>query len=214
MEENSTTSEIRVLIVDDHPIVRAGLSLLFAKNRSFIVQGEVGSGQAALQALAIHPVDVVLLDLRLSHESGLDILPKILAIPSAPKVIILSSFDFDEDIYRAAMAGASGYLLKDSTGAEITGAIHMVMDGGLHFPESMTRRIAERANRIGLSPRENEILLMMSKGLTNREIAHALSISHFTVRNHVIHILAKLEASDRTEAVSIAVQQGILGTNF
>lgn len=214
MNDNIQDTSIRILIVDDHPIVRAGLTLLISKEQGFQLEGEVDSGQDALDFLQHRPVDVVLLDLRMPKESGLDVLPRILVSPCTPKVIILSSFDFDEEIYRAAKGGAHGYLLKDASRIEITSAIRQVMVNKLHFPEAIAERIADRNNRQSLSPRELEVLQMMSKGLTNREIAHALSISHFTVRNQVIRILEKLEASDRTEAVSVAIQQGILGTNF
>jgi DNA-binding NarL/FixJ family response regulator len=145
--------------------------------------------------------------------SGLDVLPAIQKREPAPHVIILSSFDYEEDIYRAAKAGASGYLLKDSTRIQIVEAIRSVASGRLHFPKGIAARILEREGRTGLSPREKDVLQMIAKGLTNKEIAHVLLISQFTVRNHVNHILEKLEASDRTEAVSIAMQQGVISVN-
>jgi DNA-binding NarL/FixJ family response regulator len=157
-------------------------------------------------------VDVVLLDLRMPGTTGLDVLPALLALPSPPRVLILSSFDYEEEIYRAAKAGASGYLMKDDTRAQIVQAIHAVAQGELHFPKGIAARIADREGRTGLSPREQDVLIMISKGLTNKEIAHALLISQFTVRNHINHILEKLEATDRTEAVSIAMQQGVITT--
>lgn len=142
--------------------------------------------------------------------SGLDILPALLALRQAPHVLILSSFDYREDIYRAAKAGARGYLTKDATRAQIVGAIRSVARGNLHFPKEIATRLSERESRAGLSPREQDVLAMIAKGLTNKEIARVLVISQFTVRDHVNHILEKLEASDRTEAVSIAMQQGII----
>lgn len=202
---------IRILIVDDHLIVRAGLTTLLGKEDDFLVVGSVDCGNEALGFLDREEVDVVLLDLRMPKRGGLDVLPEIVARQQAPKVLIVSSFEYDEEIYRAAKAGAHGYLTKDATRAEIVEAIRRIAQGNIHFPEAIAARIAERESRAGLSPRENDILIMISKGLTNKEIARALDISQFTVRNHVIHILAKLEASDRTEAVSIAMQMGILG---
>lgn len=202
---------IRILIVDDHLIVRAGLTTLLGKEDDFLVVGSVDCGNEALGFLDREEVDVVLLDLRMPKRGGLDVLPEIIARQQAPKVLIVSSFEYDEEIYRAAKAGAHGYLTKDATRAEIVEAIRRIAQGNIHFPEAIAARIAERESRAGLSPRENDILIMISKGLTNKEIARALDISQFTVRNHVIHILAKLEASDRTEAVSIAMQMGILG---
>ena len=210
MEKQCEAGVIRVLIVDDHPIVRAGLVSLLGKEAGLQVAGSVSGGEAALGFLERHAVDVVLLDLRMPKLGGLDVLPAIRQLRTPPRVVILSSFDYEEEIYRAAKAGASGYLMKDSTRTQIVEALRRVAGGHLHFPNGFAERIAEREGRIGLSPREQDVLMMISKGLTNKEIGRALLISQFTVRNHVNHILEKLEAGDRTEAVSIAMQQGVL----
>lgn len=211
MKTETSCSRIRLLIVDDHLIVRAGLTTLLGKEEKLVVAGAVGSATDALSFLERYEVDVVLLDLRMHGAGGLDILPAILSRNNPPRVLILSSYDYDEDIYRAAKAGASGYLTKDAARNELIQAIEDIAGGRSHFPGSIAMRLAQREARVGLSPREHDVLTMIAKGLTNKEIARALRISQFTVRNHVIHILAKLDASDRTEAVSIAVQQGIFG---
>jgi DNA-binding NarL/FixJ family response regulator len=201
---------LRILIVDDHPIVRAGLLTLLESESGFELVGGVDGGQEALAFLNRHPVDVVLLDIRMPKISGLDVLLSIQQRDPAPYVLILSSFDYEEEIYKAAKGGARGYLMKDSTRAQIVEAIRTVACGELHFPKGIAARLLEREGRCGLSSREKDVLQMIAKGLTNKEIARVLLISQFTVRTHVKHILEKLEASDRTEAISIAMQQGIL----
>ena len=211
MKTQPEQTPIRILVVDDHLIVRAGLTMLLGEEPGFIVAGGVGGGSEALTFLDTNLVEVVLLDLRMPRKSGLDVLREIVARNNPARVLILSSFEYEEEIYRAAKAGARGYLTKDAVRAEIVSAIRRVAAGDLHFSEAIAARIAERESRTGLSPREHDILKMISKGLTNKEIGRALEISQFTVRNHVVHVLAKLEASDRTEAVSIAIQQGVLG---
>lgn len=213
MDKHNEQKPIEILIVDDHPIVRAGLVSLLSKEPGLHVTRSVNSGEAALAFLERHPVEIVLLDLRMPKLGGLDLIPLLCRLPIAPRVLILSSFDYEEEIYRAAKAGARGYLLKDSTRTQIVEALRRVAGGHLHFPNGFAERIAEREARSGLSPREQDVLMMISKGLTNKEIGRALLISQFTVRNHVNHILEKLDAGDRTEAVSIAMQQGVILTS-
>ena len=201
---------VRVLIVDDHPVVRAGLATLLRKEAGLKVTGSAHCGEEALEILKRSPVDVMLLDLRMPSISGIDLLNLLKTMENPPLVLILSSYEYEEEIYRAVKAGARGYVSKNASRAEIAGAIEAVMNGGKYFPENIAALISERAERASLSVREIEILEMVSKGLTNKEIARVLEISQYTVRNHINHISAKLDVGDRTEAVTFALQQGII----
>jgi two-component system, NarL family, response regulator len=201
---------VRVLIVDDHPVVRAGLATLLRKEVGLKVTGSAHSGEEALEILKGSPVDVMLLDIRMPSISGIDLLNLLKNTENPPLVLILSSYEYEEEIYRAVKAGARGYLSKNASRAEIVGAIEAVIRGGKYFPENIAALIAEREERSSLSPREIEILEMVSKGLTNKEIARVLEISQYTVRNHINHISAKLDVGDRTEAATLALQQGII----
>ena len=213
MDTQSPKSPICVLIVDDHPVVRAGLTSLLRRQTGLRVAGAAQTGEEALEIARRTSIDVVLLDLRMPRIGGIELLPQLRSLPDPPAVVILSSYDYEEDIYRAVRAGAAGYLSKDASRAEIVAAIIAVHDGGQSFPPAVAARITQRAARSSLSAREIEILRMVSKGLTNKEIAQVLQISQYTVRNHLNHISAKLEVTDRTEAAMVALQQGIITTN-
>jgi two-component system NarL family response regulator len=141
---------------------------------------------------------------------GLDVLRALKGRADAPKVIVLTSYETDEDIYRAVEAGARGYLLKNTSETEMLSAIHAVHGGRRFFPPSVAARLVERLARASLTARENEILELLAKGLTNRQIGNALHISEHTARNHVNSIIDKLGVSDRTEAVITALQQGLV----
>jgi len=213
MDTPSPKSPIRVLIVDDHPVVCAGLTSLLRRQAGLRVAGSAHSGEEALEIVHHTSIDVVLLDVRMPRISGIELLPLLRSLPNSPTVVMLSSYDYEEDIYRAVRAGAAGYLSKDASRAEIVAAIIAVHGGGQYFPPAVAARIAQRRERSSLSSREIEILRMVSKGLTNKEIAGVLQISQYTVRNHLNHISAKLEVTDRTEAAMVALQQGIIQSN-
>lgn len=203
---------IRVLLADDHPVVRVGLNSMLRKQSGLKIVGAVHGGREALEFLANEPADVMLLDLRMPNMDGIDTLRALHKLLSPPKVVILSNFELDEEVYRAVEAGAMGYLVKDTSRDEIIAAIKAVHAGNTHFPKRIAERLLERKQRNGLSAREVEILELLSKGLTNKAIGHALGISKYTVRNHVNRILEKLEVCDRTEASTVALEQGILPT--
>jgi DNA-binding NarL/FixJ family response regulator len=202
---------VRVLIVDDHPVVRAGLASLLRRQIGLKLAGAAHSAEEAMEVLKRSSVDVMLLDLRMPSINGIDLLNLLKTQDDSPRVIILSSYEFEEEIYRAVKAGARGYLSKNAPREEIVAAIEAVAAGGTYFPERIIQWIEERDARSSLSAREIEILEMVSRGLTNKEIAGVLQISHYTVRNHINHISAKLQVADRTEAATVALRQGIIG---
>jgi two-component system NarL family response regulator len=209
MHKNGSAA-IRILIVDDHPVVRAGLASMLGTQAGLNVVGAVSSGEEALTKLRHEVVDVLLLDLRMPGMSGIDMLGALSRRPAPPRVIVLTSYEMDEDIYRAVQAGARGYLLKDTPQNEMIEAITSVHAGERYIPRHIAARLADRMMRSSLTARELEILEMLAKGLTNKEIGTALEISDHTVRNHVISIIEKLDVSDRTEAATTAIQRGII----
>ena len=208
--QNKMSDKIRILIVDDHPVVRAGLASMLGTQERLEVVGAAWNGQEAFALMEEHRPQVVLLDIRMPGMNGIEILEKMRTMPDGPRVIVLTNFETDEDIYRAVRAGAHGYLLKSTTQKQMIEAILAVAAGERHFPPHIVSRLTERMSRTNLTAREREILEMMSKGLTNKQIGTALDISAYTARNHVNNIIEKLEVADRTEAVAIAIQQGLL----
>jgi DNA-binding NarL/FixJ family response regulator len=208
----ATTSldKIRLLIVDDHPIVRFGLTALLSLQGDIEMAGTAESGRAALELLGKAPIDVILIDLRMPGFSGIETLEKIREVAPTTRSIVLSSFELDEEIYGAVKAGAKGYLHKEAPGEEILTAIRAVHAGRRAFPRRIAERLSHERMTAGLSPRELEILQLVAKGLTNKEVANTLNISQFTVRNHLNHITEKLEVTDRTEAIFVAIQTGLI----
>lgn len=211
LNASGAKAAIRILIVDDHPVVRAGLSSLLRRQSGIRIAGAAHSGEEAMELLRRSTVDVMLLDLRMPTVSGTDLLNLLKTQEGIPRAIILSSYEYEEEIYQAVKAGARGYLSKNAPREEILAAIEAVAAGGTYFSERIAHWIEEREARSSLSSREIEILEMVSRGLTNKEIARILQISHYTVRNHINHITAKLQVADRTEAATVALRQGIIG---
>jgi two-component system, NarL family, response regulator len=201
---------IRILIVDDHPVVVAGLTSMLKTQPGIEVIGSASSGEEALERLRTTPVDVLLLDLRMPGMNGIDTLLAMRSSKINARAIILTSFEADEDIYRAVQAGTQGYLLKDARQAEVVEAIQVVHSGRRYFPRDIADRLAERMTRSDLTVRELEVLHMLARGLTNKEIGSVLDISGNTVRNHVNSIIEKLEVADRTEAATTAILRGII----
>ena len=180
---------IRILIVDDHPVIRAGLRSMLGTQAELEVVGSAASGEEALSKLSQAQPDVLLLDLRMHGMSGVETLLALRRGAHDARVIILTSFETDEDIYRAVQAGAQGYLLKDTSLKEMVEAIRTVHAGKKYIPRDIASRLAERMMRTDLTPREIEILKLLSKGPTNKQIGHALGISENTVKNHVNSVI-------------------------
>lgn len=201
---------IRILIVDDHPVVLAGLTSMLNTQQGIEVLGAASSGEEALEMLRTESTDLLLLDLRMAGMGGIDTLHALKRAKIETRVIILTSYETDEEIYRAVQAGAQGYLLKDAPQSDMIEAIRAVHSGKRYFPRHIAARLAERMMQTSLTARELEVLRMLARGLTNKEIGNALDISGNTVRNHVNSIIEKLEVSDRTEAATTAIHRGLI----
>jgi len=201
---------IRIMLVDDHFIVRMGLIASLQTHPEFQIVAEAGRGDHAIRLYREHRPAVVLLDLRLPDLSGVEVAAQILREFPAAKIIILSSHDLEEEIFRAFQAGAAGYLIKDVSAKELAAAIQSVAGGAKHIPPEIARKLAEHSPGSDLTDRELEVLQMLVKGLNNKEIAKALGFSENTAKFHVKNLFTKLQVSERTEAVTMAFQRGII----
>jgi DNA-binding NarL/FixJ family response regulator len=201
---------IRILCVDDHPLMREGITAVIQNEPDMLVIGEASNGQEALQAFRKHRPDVTLMDLRLPDMSGIDALIAIRAEYSGARVIMLTTFEGDAEIQRALQAGAQGYMLKSMPRKRLVEMIRKVHAGAKSIPTEIAAHLAEHLGDEFLTRREVDVLQKMAGGNRNRDIAEQLFISEETVKGHVKHIMEKLRASDRTEAVAIAVRRGII----
>jgi DNA-binding NarL/FixJ family response regulator len=198
------------MIVDDHPVVRVGLASMLSTLAGIHVVGSASSGREALALLETIAPDVILIDLRMPGMSGIEAIHAINLRSNPPRVLVLTSFDTDEDIYQSVGAGAQGYILKDAPQDRLLEAIHLVHAKKRYFPAGIAARLTERMARSNLTTREHQVLQLVAKGLTNKEIGRVFGISDNTARNHVNSIIEKLEVSDRTEAATIAMRQGLI----
>jgi DNA-binding NarL/FixJ family response regulator len=202
---------IRVLIADDHGVVREGLASMINRNRAdMTVVGEASNGREALELWQQERPDITLLDLRMPELDGVDVIKEIRARDKNARIIVLTTFDGDEDIYRAIRAGAKGYLLKDITREALLDSIRRVHMGETCVPLHLIAKLTDRVSGETLSEREIEVLRLMAKGKSNKEIATALFISEGTVKSHGKSIFAKLNVASRTEAVTEATRRGFL----
>jgi DNA-binding NarL/FixJ family response regulator len=201
---------IRILLVDDHHVVRQGLMALLKTVPEINVVAEGSDGEQAVALYREHQPDVAILDLRMPKKNGVDAITEIKREFPAARVIVLTTFDGDEDIYRALQAGAKGYLLKDMFGEELIEAIRAVHAGKQRIPPAVAQRLAERMIGPSLTARELDVLKCIVAGKSNRDIGRDLSISEATVKTHINNILGKLGVEDRTQAATTALQRGIV----
>jgi DNA-binding NarL/FixJ family response regulator len=209
---------IKVLIVDDHTVVRDGLTAVLGRQRDFTVVGEARNGLEAVERARQLRPDVILMDLRMPELDGVEAMRRIRAENPEVKFIVLTTYDSDEHIFHAIEAGAKGYLLKDASREDLFQAVRAVHRGESLIQPGVAAKVLDRFAQLSrqatdvevLSEREVEVLQLMARGSANKEIAAALSISESTVKTHVANIFQKLEVSDRTEAVTQAMQKGII----
>ena len=217
MKRNSVLSagqaKVRVLVADDHPVVRQGIMANVKPQRDLTVVAEACDGVEALKLVKKHLPDVVLLDLRMPHMDGLDVLAQVDKSKLPCKVIIMTTFDSEEDVQRAMKAGARGYLLKDSSQEEILDAIRRVSLGEMYLPARIVQKVAEGMRKPELSPREVEVLRWVAAGKSNKEIGVQLFIAEGTVKTHVKNLLEKLAVVGRTAAIREGVHRGLVRLN-
>jgi DNA-binding NarL/FixJ family response regulator len=212
---------IRVLIADDQALVRTGFRVILNAEPDLEVVGEAADGRETIEAVRTQRPDVVLMDIRMPNLDGIEATRRLAAAAHAPRVLILTTFDLDQYVYEALRAGASGFLLKDATAEELLQAVRVVAAGEALLSPSITRRlIADYARRPPpnerpaaldeLTPRELEVLRLIARGLSNRDIARKLVLGDATIKTHVARIFAKLDLHDRTQAVVLAYETGLV----
>jgi two-component system NarL family response regulator len=201
---------IRIFIVEDHHVLRMGLQAMLRGEPDMAIAGTAASGAEALRILKDTAVDVVLTDLRMPDMNGVALLTELAKLRPELHTAVLTNYHSDEDVFSAVKAGARAYILKSATMEEILQAIRTVHGGSRWIPAHIAEQLADRVSRVQLSSRETEILQLIARGMRNREIGEKLFISENTVRNHILKLLQKLGTTHRTEAVALAIQQGLV----
>ncbi len=205
-----TAKTIRVLVVEDHNMVRQGLVALLSVMEGLEVVAEAANGVEAIAQFRQHQPDITLMDLRMPRMSGVEAIQHIRADFPEARFIVLTTYDGDEDIYRALKAGARAYVLKGMTKEELVSILHTVHAGKSHLPPAIAERLAQRMGAEELTPREFDVLEQIVQGGSNKQIAVALRVSEATVKTHINSLLGKLGVADRTQAATAALQRGIV----
>ncbi|HET9087027.1 MAG TPA: response regulator transcription factor [Acidobacteriaceae bacterium] len=203
-------SLLRIMVVEDHNVVRQGLIALLRTVAGFDVIAETDNSEQAMELFRKHLPEITLMDLRLKSGSGVSAIVTIRKSYPESKIIVLTTYDGDEDIYKALQAGAQGYLLKGASSDELIKAIRAVHAGERYIPSSIAERLAGRVGSEDLTERELEVLQNIVRGKSNKEIAQQMNISEATVKTHINNLLSKLMVSDRTQAAITALQRGLV----
>jgi len=202
--------KVTVIVVDDHPVVRDGLASMLETQDDIEVVGQAANGASAVKAyLALRP-DVLVLDLQMPKMDGFEAATRVIAADPAARILVMTTYDGDEDIVRCLRLGAKGYLVKDTPFEEILTAIRIVGGGGQYTSHQVAAKALRRSAQTGLTERELDVLALLPQGRSNKEIARHLNMGEETVKSHVKAILAKLDAISRTDAVTIALRRGLV----
>jgi DNA-binding NarL/FixJ family response regulator len=202
--------KLRILVADDHYVVRMGVIAIIDNEPDMEVVAEAANGNQAIELFNQHKPDLVLLDSRMPLKNGVEVAKEIQSQNGSVRILMLTAFDGDEDIHKALTAGVRGYVLKSSTGEQLVPALRAVAAGKKWIPEEVADLLAKRNQFEPLTPRELEVLHELAKGLANKQIADVMNISMHTTKGYLKNILTKLNVADRTEAVTVAIQRGLI----
>lgn len=206
----SKLPKIRILVADDHYVVRMGVIAIIHNEPDMVVVAEAANGNHAVELYQKHKPDLVLMDSRMPLKGGIQAAGEIRSQDADARILMLTAFDGDEDIHKALAAGAQGYVLKNATGEQLVPALRSVAAGNRWIPAAVAKRLDQREEYEPLTPRELEVLHELAKGLANKQIADVMDISLHTAKGYLKTILTKLKVADRTEAVTLAIQRGLI----